>query len=109
MFGIFLGVPVPQLKKIESSYSLRELERYKINMLLYWLENKLAPTWNEVVQALEQSDQLVLAAQVKLDYLWSTTVDEEQGNLAVKILNGRYYTCFYKVVRVTSRISRACQ
>ena len=50
-------------------------------MLLYWLENKLAPTWNEVVQALEQSDQLVLAAQVKLDYLWSTTVDEEQGSI----------------------------
>ena len=78
VFGVILGVPVPQLKKIESSYTQRELERCKIDMLQCWLENKLVnATWNEVVQALEQTDQLVLAAH---DYLWSTTVDEEQAN-----------------------------
>ena len=86
MFGVILGVPVPQLKKIESSpYSQRELERHKIDMLQYWLENNLTPTWNEVVQALEQSDQLVLAAQVKDDYLWLATVDEEQGSISMII------------------------
>ena len=79
VFGVILGVPVPQLKKIESSYSQRELERCKIDMLQYWLENKLIPTWKEVIQALEQSDQLVLAAQVKHDYLCSASIDKEQG------------------------------
>ena len=76
-----LGVPVPQLKKIESSYSQREPERYKIDMLQYWLDNKLVPTWNEVVLALEETDQLGLAAQIKSTYLWSTNVagSEEEG------------------------------
>ena len=50
-------------------------------MLQYWLENKLIPTWKEVIQALEQSDQLVLAAQIKHDYLFSATIDKEQGTL----------------------------
>ena len=77
VFGVLLGVPVSQLKKIESSYSQRELERCKIDMLQYWLENTLIPTWKEVVKALEQSDQLVLAAEVKRSYLW----EEEQGAL----------------------------
>ena len=65
-------------------------------MLQYWLENKLVPTWNEVVQALEQADQLVLAAQVKHDYLWSTTVDEEQGSI-YDSLTLTEDTCFYCV------------
>ena len=77
VFGVILGVPVPQLKKIESSYSQRELERCKIDMLQYWLDNKLVnATWNEVIQALEQTDQLALASEIKREYLWSTAEEE---------------------------------
>ena len=79
MFGVILGVPVPQLKKIE--YNQKDSERCKIEMLQYWLETNLVPTWNEVVQALEQSDQLVLAAQVKHDYLLSTTADSKEEGI----------------------------
>ena len=57
------------MKKIESSYSQRELERCKLDMLQYWLDNKLDPKWNEVILALEETDQLALAAQIKHDYL----------------------------------------
>ena len=78
-----LGVPVPQLKKIESSYSQREPERYKIDTLQYWLDNKLVPTWNEVVLALEETDQLGLAAQIKSTYLWSTDSKEEGLHMCV--------------------------
>ena len=81
VFGVILGVPFSQLKKIESSYSQRELERCKLDMLQYWLDNKLVPKWNEVILALEQTDQLALAAEIKHDYLWSTA--EEEGTAVV--------------------------
>ena len=64
-------MPFCQLKKIESSYSQRELERCKLDMLQYWLDNKLDPKWNEVILALEETDQLALAAQIKHEYLWN--------------------------------------
>ena len=68
LFGAILGVPVTELRKIESQH-LKEPERCKLEMLQYWLDNKLVPTWKEVVQALEQTNQLSLAAQIKFDYL----------------------------------------
>ena len=67
------------MKKIESSYSQRELERCKLDMLQYWLDNKLDPKWNEVILALEETDQLALAAQIKHDYLLLTAESEEEG------------------------------
>ena len=91
MFGVILGVPVPQLKKIEASYSQKELERCKIDMLQYWLDNNVLPLWNEIVQALEQNDQLALAAQVKHDYLWLAAAVSEEGECVLKkiiICNG---------------------
>ena len=52
-------------------------------MLQYWLDNKLVPKWNEVILALEETDQLALAAQIKHDYLLSTESDvrKEEGTL----------------------------
>ena len=51
----------------------------------YWLDNTSVPTWNEIVQALEKTDQLALAAQIKHDYmyLWSTSaaISEEESTL----------------------------
>ena len=72
VFGIMLNVPVPELRKIES-YHQRQQERCKIDMLQYWLDAKVLPSWNEIVDALESTDQLVLAAEVKNGYLWSST------------------------------------
>ena len=81
VFGVVLGVPFQQIKKIESSYSQRELERCKLDMLQYWLDNKLDPKWNEVIVALEETDQLALAAQIKHDYLWNCL--EKKGTLYI--------------------------
>ena len=69
VFGIFLDVPVDQLEKIKSSHHQRDLERCKIDMLRYWLDNNVSASWKNVVQALKQTDQLVLAATVKQTYL----------------------------------------
>ena len=78
VFGAMLGVPVPQLKKIKSSCQ-GDVELCKIDMLQYWLDNNLVPTWNEVILALEESDQLALAAQIKHEYLLLAPVSEEKG------------------------------
>ena len=79
VFGAILGVPVSQLKEIESSHSQGELERCKIDLLQYWINNELTSTWNEVILALEQTDHLALAAQIKFDYLLSASGSEEEG------------------------------
>ena len=74
-FGIMLGVPVPQLKKIKS-HNQGDAELCTIDMLQYWLDNKLDPKWNEVILALEEADKVVLAAQIKQEYVW---LDERKG------------------------------
>ena len=76
--GVYLDVPVDQLKKIESSYHQRDLERCKIDMLQYWLDNDLNVSWKNVAQALKQIDQHVLAETVKQQYLCG---DEGEGIL----------------------------
>ena len=83
IFGVVLGVPYPQLRKIELNHE-KDADRCKLDMLQYWLDNKLVPKWNEVILALEEIDQLVLAAEIKHDYLWSTTdTSEDEGMFAV--------------------------
>ena len=67
--GVYLDVPVDQLKKIESSYHQRDLERCKIDMLQYWLDNDVNVSWKNVAQALEEIDHHVLAETVKQQYL----------------------------------------
>ena len=76
LLGIFLGVPLKQLHRIESSYRQGVVERCKIDMLQYWLDNNVSASWKDVVRALEQTDQIVLAVTVKQKYLLSPTIDE---------------------------------
>ena len=78
MFGVYLGVPYSQLQRIKSSHHLEEIELCKVDMLQYWLDNSVSASWKNVVQALEQIDQLVLAATVKQKYLCG---DEGEGIL----------------------------
>ena len=40
-----LGVPVSQLKKIELDHQ-KDSDRCKLELLQYWLDNNLVPTWN---------------------------------------------------------------
>ena len=70
MFGVILGVPYSQLRKIESN-NPKDSDRCKAEMLQYWLDSTLVPKWNEVILALEVIDQLAMAAQIKHDYLLS--------------------------------------
>ena len=75
MFGVTLGVIVSELRKIESAYK-GSIERCKVETIQYWLDNNADASWKEVAQALEQIDQLALAAKVKKKYLWTTCEQE---------------------------------
>ena len=76
-YGVFLGIALPTLKLIESSYHQNQIDRCKIDMLEHWLNTNLDASWKDVVRALEQTDQLKLAATVKQKYLWSATCKEK--------------------------------
>ena len=75
VFGIRLGVPTYQLKKIEKEYQ-KESKRCMIEMLDYWLNNNTSSSthtiWNDVVLALEEIDNKALATQIRRDHLSTT-------------------------------------
>ena len=77
MFGTMLDVPYYELKKIESSNSKGSVERCKIEILQYWLDNNIDASWKKIARALEQVNQLVLAATIKQKYLWSPIVSDD--------------------------------
>ena len=86
MFGVKLGVPVPQLRDIESNHQ-KDSDRCKLELLQYWLNNNLDPTWNKIVLALEKTDQLALAAQIRLDYLPAAVTEKEGMYMCIKKLS----------------------
>ena len=79
VFGVKLNVPHSQLMKIKSSHHEGDIELCKIDMFQYWLDNNLVPTWKEVIRALEDTDKIVLASQIKHHYLLSAAASEERG------------------------------
>ena len=82
VFGVFLDVPVDELEKIESSHQQKDLERCMVDMLQYWLDNSVSASWKDVIRALEQPNQLVLAATVKRKYLCG---DEGEGDFDIHL------------------------
>ena len=73
-----MDIPVSQLRKIESNHQ-KDSDRCKLEMLQYWLDSNSDAAWNEIVQALEKTDQPALATQIKHNYLESATVVEQEG------------------------------
>ena len=78
MFGVHLGVPVNQLRKIESLHQL-SIDRCKVDMLQYCLDNHVDISWARIAETLEKTDQLGLAATIRQKYL--STDDKEESEL----------------------------
>ena len=76
LFGAYLGVPVYKLNEIQSEHK-GVVERCKLNMLQYWLDNTLTASWREVIRVVEQMDKLALAAKLKRKYLWGPPTTSE--------------------------------
>ena len=59
LLGIYLGVPISELNRIEQDY--RGCERQKLQMLDRWLERTPTASWGEVVYALQQIGEIRVA------------------------------------------------
>ena len=70
MIGIALGVTLTKLREIEASYTKEGMTRCMLEMVQYWLDTTPTACWEQVARALEQVNQLRLAATIKQKYLW---------------------------------------
>ena len=70
LLGINLGVPIHELSRIAQAY--RESERQKLQMLDLWLERSHAPSWREVVNALELMGEIRVAERIRQKYIRGT-------------------------------------
>ena len=95
LFGAMLGVPVSELKKIEFNHP-KDSDRCKLEMLQYWLDTEVVPTWNEVVRTLEKIDQLALAAGVKDEY---SMPSGDKGNLWYSLLRLIYIFSKWRLIQ----------
>ena len=70
LLGINLGVPIHELSRIEQDY--RGSERQKLQMLNLWLQRSHAPSWREVVYALQQMGEMRVAERIQQKYIRGT-------------------------------------
>ena len=77
VFGVALGIPVSKLDCIKSQKPFDTAESWKISMYSVWLRANADASWKQVVQALEQTSNLDLAAAVKRKYLLTRDTNEE--------------------------------
>ena len=64
------SAPLTKLREIEASYTKEGAMRCMLEMVQYWLDTTPAACWEQVARALEQVNQLTLAATIKQKYLW---------------------------------------
>ena len=67
LLGINHGVPIHELSRIEQAY--RGSERKKLQMLDLWLQRSHAPSWREVVNALELMGEMRVAERIQQKYI----------------------------------------
>ena len=77
LFGVGLGVPLSELRRIESARGT--VKQCKAETIQYWLDNNADASWIKIAQTLELVDQLMLAIEVKRNYLWKTCELEQEG------------------------------
>ena len=79
-----MDIPVSQLRKIESNHQ-KDSDRCKLEMLQYWLDSNSDAAWNEIVQALEKTDQPALATQFGNIITWSQQLLLSNNNVSCHI------------------------
>ena len=68
--GVFLKMPSEDLKDIENKFaSTAGLKRCKIELFTLWLQRNPNASWDQISQALEKCDQIVMADQIRKGHL----------------------------------------
>ena len=72
--GLVLWVKMAKLREIEQRYMMTDgTRRCLAEMIQCWLETDPTACWERLVRALEQVDQLALAATIKKQHLWESS------------------------------------
>ena len=66
-FGAYLGVPYSKLLAIERDYGRDDPTRCKLEMLIFWTQEKTRK-WVEIVQALVKMRMRMLAQKIAEDH-----------------------------------------
>ena len=61
MLTLHLGIKMEVFKKIQAECHPFDIDRAKIRLFSYWLDNDLNASWNKLTDALENLDKRVLA------------------------------------------------
>jgi len=80
-FGVLLGVPPSRLKAIQASKGQGGVQQWKVDMFQAWLDNKLDASWEDIVSALKQLENLRLATKLKKKYLMKHSQENSQGKI----------------------------
>ena len=63
--GFYLGVEITDLKNIHTTYHVNGVNRLKIEMLNKWLKRCPAASWDDVIEALTDMDEVTASDLVK--------------------------------------------
>ena len=62
--GIKLGLPVHNLRRIESNYRVHGLDRQRHEMISTWLEYDTEASWDKLASALKEMEMHVAAKNI---------------------------------------------
>ena len=74
MLTLYLGIKMEVFKKIQAQCYPFDIDRAKLRLFSYWLDNDLNASWNKLTVALENLDKRVLAKTIsdKIKGEWIT-------------------------------------
>ena len=98
---MLLGVPPSRLKAIQASKGQGGVQQWKVDMFQAWLDNKLDASWEDIVSALKQLENLRLATKLKKKYLMKHSQENSQG----KILSAWFPTLTNYTTSLVPRLS----
>ena len=69
LLGINLGLPKHELSKIQQNYAHQGNDQQRVEMLYLWLQRTPNATWEDVVRALQQMGENVVAENIREKYI----------------------------------------
>ena len=99
--GVALMVPLSKLEEIQKSTPQEGIQRWRINLLQYWLNSTPSASWRNIVAALEKIGHHTLSAQLRDKYMSQTTTGIHPITSMTVIINfvyrstGNFYSTKY--------------
>ena len=81
--GAYLRVRVSKLREIKTSNSQGGVQLCKIEMFQYWLDSTPTASWEDVISALKQVDNLVLADRLTSKY--TSGAESKPGSMRMSV------------------------